>query len=200
MSGYSDPINHALAFAAKHHDQQVRRGTRLPYLTPAPNIAIILTRYERDDATVVTGILHDSVEDFVRDGYSAEMLEARIGEKFGHDVLDVLLDVVPRRMDDEGTELSRDERRDDLLKRLEHADERALWVIAADLVHDAGRLLADLSRTEFPESVWGRHPAGRAETVQWFRRVHDQLAHAGFAAPIMQELGEMVTALEQLAP
>ena len=195
MPGYSDPINHALAFAAKHHDQQVRRGTRLPYLTPAPNIAIILTRYERDDATVVTGILHDSVEDFVRDGYSAEMLEARIGEKFGRDVLDV----VPRRMDDEGTELSRDERRDDLLKRLEHADERALWVIAAGLVHDAGRLLADLSRTEFPETVWGRHPAGRAETVQWFRRVHDQLAHAGFHAPIMQELGEMVTALEQLA-
>jgi hypothetical protein len=172
----------------------------LPYLTPAPNIAIILTRYERDDATVVTGILHDSVEDFVRDGYSVEMLEARIGEKFGHDVLEVLLDVVPRRVDDEGTELSRDERRDDLLKRLEHADERALWVIAADLVHEAGRLLADLSRTEFPESVWGRHPAGRAETVQWFRRVHDQLVRAGFGAPIMQELGEMVTALEQLAP
>jgi hypothetical protein len=29
--------------------------------------------------------------------------------------------------------------------------------------------------------------------------VHDQLAHAGFHAPIMQELGDMVTALEQLA-
>ena len=45
MNGYSDPINHALAFAAKHHDQQVRRGTRLPYITAAPNIALILTRY-----------------------------------------------------------------------------------------------------------------------------------------------------------
>ena len=32
-TGYSDRINHALAFAAKHHDQQVRKGTRLPYLT-----------------------------------------------------------------------------------------------------------------------------------------------------------------------
>ena len=33
ITGYSDRINHALAFAAKHHDQQVRKGTRLPYLT-----------------------------------------------------------------------------------------------------------------------------------------------------------------------
>ena len=33
MAGYSDPINHAFAFAAKHHDQQVRKGTRYPYLT-----------------------------------------------------------------------------------------------------------------------------------------------------------------------
>ena len=32
-AGYSDRINHALAFAAKHHDRQVRKGTRLPYLT-----------------------------------------------------------------------------------------------------------------------------------------------------------------------
>ena len=32
MRGYSDPINHAFAFAAKHHDRQVRKGTKLPYL------------------------------------------------------------------------------------------------------------------------------------------------------------------------
>ena len=59
ITGYSDRINHALAFAAKHHDQQVRKGTRLPYLTHPANVAIILTRYGRDEATVVAGILHE---------------------------------------------------------------------------------------------------------------------------------------------
>jgi len=44
MRGYSDRINHALAFAAKHHDRQVRRGTRLPYLTHPANVAVSLTR------------------------------------------------------------------------------------------------------------------------------------------------------------
>ena len=53
ITGYSDRINHALAFAAKHHDQQVRKGTRLPYLTHPANVAIILTRYNCDETTVV---------------------------------------------------------------------------------------------------------------------------------------------------
>ena len=81
-TGYSDRINHALAFAAKHHDQQVRKGTRLPYLTHPANVAIILTRYGQDDDTVVAGILHDVIEDCVRDGFTRDMLETRIADKF----------------------------------------------------------------------------------------------------------------------
>ena len=47
--GYSDRINHAFAFAAKHHDVQVRMGLRAPYSTQPSNVAVILTRYERDE-------------------------------------------------------------------------------------------------------------------------------------------------------
>src|SRR5947209_1278720 len=115
IRGYSDRINHALAFAAKHHDQQVRKGTRLPYLTRPANVAVILARYGQDDHTIVAGILQDVVEDCVRDAYSLPMLEQRIGDKFGGDVLETALAVTPRRLDDDGVELSHDDRRDDLL-------------------------------------------------------------------------------------
>ena len=67
MTGYSDRINHAFAYSAKHHDQQVRKGTRLPYLTHPANVAVILTRYGCNEETVVAGILHDVVEDCVRE-------------------------------------------------------------------------------------------------------------------------------------
>src|SRR3954452_23622147 len=119
MNGYSDRINHAFAFAAKHHDQQVRKGTKLPYLTHPANVAVILTRYGRDERTVVAGILHDVVEDCVRDGYTRELLEQRIGEKFGDDVLSTVLAVTHRRVDDDGVELSTDEKREDYLQRLD---------------------------------------------------------------------------------
>ena len=146
--GYSDRINHAFAFAAKHHDQQVRKGTRLPYLTHPANVAVILARYGQDDDTVVAGILHDVIEDCVRDGYTREALEQRIGEKFGSGVLETVLAVTHRKVDEDGMEFAADEKKADYLDRLGRASERARWVSAADKIHNANAILADLRRTE----------------------------------------------------
>lgn len=195
-TGYSDRINHALAFAAKHHDQQVRKGTRLPYLTHPASVAIILTRYGRDDDTVVAGILHDVVEDCVRGGYSRDMLESRIADKFGGDVLATLLQVTHRATDDEGVEFTMAERREDYLARLATASEGARWVCAADKLHNAASIVADLRRTVDPETVWGRFSMGKEGTVRWYRSVHDRLASLGFEGAIMAELGATVANLE----
>ena len=197
ITGYSDRVNHALAFAAKHHDQQVRKGTRLPYLTHPANVAVILTRYAQDEDTVVAGILHDVIEDCVRDGYTRETLEQRIADKFGTEVLDTVLAVTHRRHDDDGVELSSDDRKDDYLDRLSMASERARWVCAADKVHNGASILADLRRTEFPEQIWSRFAGGREGTIRWYRRVHDRLAELGFGAPIMDELRRVAEDLEK---
>lgn len=198
--GYSDRINHALAFAAKHHDQQVRKGTRLPYITHPANVAIILTRYGRDDQTVVAGILHDVIEDCVREAFTREMLVRRIGDKFGIDVLDTVLAVTHRRVDDDGIELSHDDRRDDYLERLARANESARWVCAADKLHNASTVLADLRRTIDPNSVWSRFTGGREATIRWYRRVYDRLQDLGFTGEIMSELERAVVGLEEYEP
>jgi (p)ppGpp synthase/HD superfamily hydrolase len=125
MLGYSDRINHALGFAAKHHDRQVRKGTRLPYHTRPASVAIILTRYGCDDDAVIAGILHDTVEDFVRAGWTREMLSDRIEDKFGPTVLGTVLSVTYRKGADDGSEFDVDQQRADVLNRLAHADDRA---------------------------------------------------------------------------
>lgn len=196
--GYSDRINHAFAFAAKHHDRQVRKGTRLPYLTHPANVAVILTRYGQDEQTIVAGILHDVIEDCVRDGYTRDMLEQRIGDKFGPDVLDTVLAVTQRQVDEEGIELSSEERRDDYLARLAAASDSARWVCAADKIHNGSSIVADLKRTLDPDTVWSRFNAGRLGTVRWYRRVYDRLRELGFDTPIMAELREVAEELEQL--
>jgi (p)ppGpp synthase/HD superfamily hydrolase len=196
VRGYSDRINHAFAFAAKHHDRQVRKGTALPYLTHPANVAIILTRYDRDDETVIAGILHDVIEDCVREGWTREMLEERIGEKFGAPVLEAVLTVTHRKVDENGVELDREQRQADYLKRLGTADERARWVCAADKVHNGSAILTDLRRTIDPDSVWNRFSAGREGTIRWYRSVYDRLREVGFHEPIVDELGEVADALE----
>jgi (p)ppGpp synthase/HD superfamily hydrolase len=199
VNGYSDTINHALAFAAKHHDRQVRKGTRLPYLTHPANVALILTRYGRDTDTVVAGILHDVIEDCVRDGYSREMLEQRIGDKFGAKVLDTVLAVTYRRNDDDGVELSGDDRKTDYLERLSSASEEARWVCAADKIHNASSIVADLRRTVDTETIWSRFGGGRAGTGRWYRQVYERLREVGFDAPIMAELDRASSELQELA-
>ncbi len=197
MNGYSDVINHALAFAAKHHDRQVRKGTKLPYLTHPANVALILTRYGQGDDTVVAGILHDVIEDSVQEGYTREMLEQRIGDKFGPRVLETVLAVTYRRHDDDGVELSGDDRKDDYLERLARASDEARWVCAADKVHNASTILADLRRTVDPDTVWNRFGGGRASVVRWYRAVYERLREVGFSAPIMQELDRVSGELEK---
>ncbi len=198
-TGYSDRLNHALAFAAKHHDSQVRKGLRLPYGTLPANVALILTRYGQDDETVLAGILHDLVATYVRDEASDDPALDRIAAKFGAEVLALALAVAPRGVDDDGIQLDAGDRRLDLLRRLGEVDERARWVSSAVQLHDAGTLLADLARTEFPENVWERLTAGRDETVRWFRQFHDRLRAVGFSGPILQEIGTTVTRLEAVA-
>jgi (p)ppGpp synthase/HD superfamily hydrolase len=200
MTGYSDRINHALAFAAKHHDRQVRKGTRLPYLTHPANVAIILTRYDQDEDTVVAGILHDVVEDCVRERYTREMLEQRIADKFGSDVLEAVLSVTQRTVDDQGVELSSEERKEDYVERLAQSGERARWVCAADKIHNGSSILADLRRTIDPDTIWNRFSSGREGTIRWYRRVYDRLREVGFRAPIMDELRSVAEELERWSP
>lgn len=196
QTGYSDAINHALAFAAKHHDRQVRQGTKLPYFTQPANVAVILARYDRDEAIIVAGILHDVVQDSVRDGATRDQLEQRIGEKFGEEILGMLLAVTPRRVDDDGIDLSAEEKRTDYIQRLGSASESALWVSAADKVHNVNSILSDIRRTVDPTSVWSRFSGGRAVTLKWHRDVYERLREVGFTAPIMEELSAALSALE----
>ncbi len=199
-TGYSDRINHALAFAAKHHDREVRKGTpRLPYFTAPANVAVILTRYGRDDQTVVAGILRQTVEDYLRDGYGIDAVHERLGDKFGPAVVDVLLAAVTRRFDDDGVELSHEEQKLDLLDRLAHAADAARWVCAAHEVHEASALLADLRRTAFPESVWQRFQEGREARVRWYAQVVERLAAASFDGAVLGELSEVADALRVAA-
>ena len=83
---------------------------------------------------------------------------------------------------------SRANRARDYVERLALASEDALWVCAADKLHNANSILSDLRRTAFPETVWGRFSAGREGTVQWYARVTARLREIGFTAPIVDEL------------
>jgi (p)ppGpp synthase/HD superfamily hydrolase len=199
MNGYSDRINHALAFAAKHHDQQVRRGTRAPYATLPANLAVILTRYGCDEDTVVAGILLDVVKDYSRAPQNTDVLQTRIGEKFGAQVLDIALMASERRATEEGIERGAEERRNEWLDRLGRATPEGQMLAAAEALHGAGTLLADVRRTMDTSSVWSRVPGGREKALETYQRLCDRLSELDPGAPILDELRDIVSALRAIA-
>src|SRR5688572_29245992 len=101
MLGYSDRINHALAFAAKHRGVAAATADASSFAQPA-NVAIILTRYGCDHVTVEAGILHHVLEESHPDQRSA--FERKIGEKFGPVVLGVAKQAAEPKYDRFGQE------------------------------------------------------------------------------------------------
>jgi GTP pyrophosphokinase len=57
-----DALNRAYVYAMKMHGSQVReRGD--PYFSHPRQVAGILTKYRLDTASIITGLLHDTLED-----------------------------------------------------------------------------------------------------------------------------------------
>ena len=179
------PIHHwreALAFVLEHHGGDVRKGTRVPYVTHLMAVAETLAyHYPERDALIVAGLLHDVVEDT---DVTFEQLEAR----FGPDVVALVravskdddamvaaygrpLPPAPRSPQQE-RELWR-RRRAFMLSHLSgpRVPPDVLRLKAADALANLGAIARDLAHPAVGERVWERFKVGRDESLWFYREV-----------------------------
>jgi len=164
MLGYSDRINHALSFAAKH------RGLATPGFDPGAiaqpaNLAIILTRYGCDHVTVEAGILHHVLEECHPN--QQPTMERKIGDKFGTIVLGVARQAAEPKYDRYGEERPWQVYKRDHLSQLATAEPRAVDICVADEIHRCGSVLAALRRlgVEYLRTV---SSAGSDQAIWWY--------------------------------
>lgn len=172
MHGYSDHISHAFAFAAKYYGAMAPAGRAMAFLAQPSSVAIILTRYGCDPATVVAGILHHVVEE-ARPS-ERELLERKIGDKFGPVVLAVARDAVEDKYDQRGAERPWRARKQDYLVRLASADPRAVDVCVADEIHCCGSMTTALRRLGV-EYVHAVSSASSDQMIWWYRSMLEVL-------------------------
>mgnify|MGYP000863688953 CR=1 FL=1 len=134
-----EAINRAYVFAMKMHGSQLRASGD-PYFSHPIEVAGILTRYRLDSSSIITALLHDTIED------TPATLED-IEKLFGHEIA---------RLVDGVTKLSRIEMQSDHAKQAENLrklvlamsdDIRVLLVKLADRVHNM-RTLHYISKPE----------------------------------------------------
>ncbi len=172
MNGYSDRVNHALAFAAKHHAVHAPMLGRLTFIARPANVAVILARHGAEEITLVAGVVHHALE-VIPDG-SRQPIERKISDKFGAAVLAVARDAAECCVDHDGAPVPWVHRKRAMLARLAAMEPRALDICCADEIHECGSAIA-LAQRLGPEYLEAHDLGSGTHALGWYRDLIESL-------------------------
>jgi len=180
----SNRFEQALVYAAQVHENQVRKGSDIPYLSHLLSVAALVLEDGGDEDEAIAGLLHDAVEE----RGSLEFREA-ILVQFGERVASIV-DACT-----ESCTIPKPPWRDRKLRYIEqmrHASPSVLRVSMADKLHNARSILADRDREG--EAVWDKFKGGKAGTL-WFYRCLLEIYRQGGSNFLLSEIERTVDRL-----
>lgn len=195
MSGSEAPLSDryldALAMAADLHRFQVRKSTKVPYLTHLMSVSALVWEAGGDEDTAIAGLLHDAYEDA---GGPAAL--EQITERFGSRVA-VMVAACSEPGTGTGPKAPWRDRKDGYLAHLGGIDDRSVLLVAvADKLHNCRSLVADIDREGL--AVFDRFNASPADTVWFYRSVVEVVVDKLPAEPLVTELAASVERLAGL--
>jgi (p)ppGpp synthase/HD superfamily hydrolase len=185
---YGEKLEEALGYAARVHRDQVRKGSSVPYVTHLLAVAAIVGENGGTEEEVIAALLHDAPED---QGGEARLAEIR--ERFGDEVADI---VAGNTDTFEDPKPPWRERKEAYVAHVAHAPRSVRLVSAADKLHNARSVLADLR--SLGEDLWPRFNGGKEGTLWYYRALVEAFETAG-PDSIVEELDRVVGELERLA-
>ena len=185
---YGRKFEEALEYAARVHRDQTRKGTRIPYVTHLLAVAAIVGENGGTENEVVAALLHDAPED---QGGEARLEDIR--ERFGDEVVGI---VAGNTDTYEDPKPPWPERKEAYVARIAREPDPVRLVSAADKLHNARSVLADLRC--LGDDLWPRFNGGREGTLWYYRALVEAFRSAG-SNPVVEELDRVVGELERLA-
>ena len=156
---YGDRFLLALTTAAQMHAAQRRKGSEIPYVSHLLGTCAIALEYGGDEDEAIAALLHDAIED-VQPAEAARMAVGWFGER--------VLAIVEGCTDaDTHPKPPWRNRKEAYLAHLASADRSVLLVSAADKLHNARTIVADLHRDG--DVVWSRFRVSRDESLWYYR-------------------------------
>jgi GTP pyrophosphokinase len=177
----------ALGYAAELHAEQLRKGSRVPYVAHLLAVASLVLEAGGDESQAIAALLHDAVED---QGGEPTLLEIR--RRFGVEVAAIVEACSDTTQDPKPPWRGRKER---YLAHLRRAPVAVHRVSNADKLHNARSLLTDYRLVG--EALWQRFNASREETLWYYRSLIEVFREAGGGA-MTEELDRVVAELELL--
>jgi (p)ppGpp synthase/HD superfamily hydrolase len=169
---FGSSLAEALSFAVFHHEGQVRKGSKAPYIAHLLNVTGLALDHGADEEIAIAALLHDVIEDAAIDSETA--VQSAIGCLFGPRVLTTVLgctDAIPSARE----HLDWRSRKSQYLERLAvEVNSDVLLVTTADKLDNARTLLGHLRYGRATE-VWRWFRGGKEGTLWYYRQLADVL-------------------------
>lgn len=147
-------IHQAIAYVARAHRRQRKKGTQAPYVWHPLHVGWLLQGAGVEEEVVVAGLLHDVIE-------NTAVTSEELAAEFGPEVTGIVLGVT------EDKRLPWEERKRQTLASLPRAPLPVRLVAAADKIDNLMGMRRALDTVG--EAAWSRYQGGR-EAQEWFLR------------------------------
>ncbi len=185
---FSDRAGAALQLMFELHRSQRRKGSNVPYITHLLAVAALVGEHDGDEDQFIAALLHDAVED----AGGRDTLE-RVRQEFGDRVAEYVWACSDTAEEPKPAWRPRKER---YLAHVREAPPEVKLISAADKLHNARAINADLRRTG--AAVWERF-AGKRDGSLWYYRELPGALGDGWGHPILEELRDAVQEMLRLA-
>ena len=176
----------ALLLACRLHATQVKKGTNVPYVAHLLGVTSIVLEDGGEEDHAIAAVLHDAIED---QGLEESEIEARFGPR----VRAIVVGCTDAFEQPKPPWRGRKER---YLEHLREASDDVLRVSAADKLHNARQIVADVRH--LGASVWDRFKGGRDGSL-WYYRTLAEIFRERKPGPLADELGRVVAEMERIA-
>src|SRR6266540_467427 len=167
-----DAFVDALAYAARIHAEQPRKGVQVPYIVHPLAVCSLVLEDGGDWERAIGALLHDAAED---QGGRARLEDVR--DRFGERVARIVDGCSEWLEEHPGQEKPPwRERKEGYLAHLPTADEDVIRVSLADKVHNARSIVFDYRRVG--EALWGRFNRD-ADELWYYRRLVEAFRSSG---------------------
>jgi (p)ppGpp synthase/HD superfamily hydrolase len=178
----------ALVYAAQIHTSQVRKGSRVPYISHLLAVASLVIENGGSEDESIAALLHDAIED--QGGPAArEQIVARFGENVAR-IVSGVSDA------DSSPKPPWRERKEAYLVHLRRASASERLVSAADKLHNARSIVQDYR--QHGEVVWERFRGGKEGSLWYYRSLVAAFESFG-PHPLTVELRQVVDEMVRLS-
>ena len=190
---YTPRFIQAFQFAAQEHKCQLRKGTKIPYISHLMSVSALVMENGGDEDQAIAGLLHDVIEDADPPSSVAHIREI-ILEQFGSRVLALVEGCTDGEADEGGEKAPWRERKEAYLAHLQNESAELLLISCCDKLHNARAILTDL--TTHGDILFDRFTGKKEGTLWYYRTLANIFEQRLPGAVAARELAATVAAIE----